>query len=235
MRIRTEGDLTGYGNYYFCNCQTLNECCTTIVCICNPPSLTDVKSIYFCSRCCMYTNNTPNWICAIYQITCTHDNMCCVLCGLDCAFEAINCYCYICVSDNCWNFYKNGACVCQVTMSEFPKHNISYTYCMSNSAFHQSEFSIISPFITIETKIGTVDVCYLTSVGAVYFESFKCGEGDIVYNVIDSTTGNCISTSLSVNCMHILPCSVACHKYEIVQCNNGPSCVISYAVAATEA
>jgi hypothetical protein len=118
-----------YGNFYisliksssgcsdnqcYCISQTFNYFGEPIENVCN---------FCFCVLCCINNHNICCTNCAILQVINSNDDFCCCMAlteGQCCCFEIINCYCYIWQGDNCWDFFCNNNCKCQIILDNYP-------------------------------------------------------------------------------------------------------------------
>jgi hypothetical protein len=245
------------GNYYSTNCvctttntSTICSCQLQCSCTCSPFSLTGVKVFGFNANCILcgffWTGGgggSAGTNCMAYTV-CGNDDFtysCTTTVGASCFqctihINVLNCYCYICASSNCWNFYCNGVCKCQVTATDFP------VICVSLNMYTQSTCSSCSLIISCycltgiyavcrDTKIVTNPVTWANPIKNVYLDEDKYGAGTITYNIINTTGGACLCTGLLPKCQYTMTCCVACHTYEIVQTNDNVSCIKSYAIA----
>lgn len=231
-----------FGNYYACSCYisgSSNYTNEARVCVASY-SPTIYSEFGFCvtyivnheiqssysSILCLYAE-TSNWQ-DNYTLNC-NINSNAPACCISCTF----CYKYICRCANCWDFYKNGSCVCQITLNTFPNVVLCACHVRDNccACRANTKVSIDSVYTICCTKITTNNVIWANPVKMVYYTDEIDGTGSRTYNVIDATTGCCIACNVPTKCLYLLSCCVCCHIYEIVQCADAVSCIKSYAIA----
>lgn len=214
---------------------------------------------YFCtfcfSACCIlsyltcdtcYNRGTAS---ASYCITGSHDNSCCLYAAesniafcRNCTISFNNTYCYVRLSEDTWCFYCNGTGKCCTTFTVFPNIFIETCQCAwgciqssgNTEPWYCSRASVTySNFCTTGlycTLVNIVPVAYASPTKTIFMDYEKVGSGTVVYNVIDDSTGCCIACNLLPNCFYNLDCCLQCHRYEIIQCSDGVSCIKSYAI-----
>ena len=225
------------GNYYVC-AYSPNYPTVSLVCACcNILSRTFSEYNTFCF-CMVYVTNVGCRGCACAQTTNWQDNKCYYVCvgpSSSCCVTTTLCYCYIRVTGDDWCFYCDGTGVCQVTITSFP--NIILVGFACNCCYNSNDIgavylcNLLFCDTTVNVKINTVQITWTNPVKMVYYTDETYGAGSRVYNVIDSSTGNCIATNVPRNTLCLLSCCVCCHRYEIIQCSDAVSCIKSYAIA----
>lgn len=236
------------GNFYVCNystqsggsgtgfCRTYGGCVNTIY------SINNAKLVKFCVNCCLSAVGVNKGSCTIYNVNGSHDDFSCCI-NANTSVNVTNCYCYICTSTTNYDFYKNGVCQCSVAMTEFPTIDVCIFGCfISGTVCQQGRsaggwYEILDYQISDETKVSVCETQYDSPVSTVYlsneeFNNNVVGSGTVVYNVINATDDSCIACNVPINCLYNLSCCVQCHKYEIIQCSDGVSCIKSYALLA---
>lgn len=235
------------GDYYACTYATANPYSNEGILMCLSQNTVpfDITCVdYFCFQACYYINGdsvasngaggciaTSNW----------EDNktFCCNITS-DFTISQLFCYCYVKQGAGIWDFYCNGACKCQITgCNTFPDINIEISTCVNSCSNSRSCFKLVNMcgygcFLERETNLVVQNIEYAQPISTVYMTNEQVGSGNVVYNVIDATTSNCIACNVPLNCLYPLTCCVCCHRYEIVQCSDGVSCIKSYALLAGE-
>jgi hypothetical protein len=148
-----------------------------------------------------------------------------------------NCYCFLRISPCCYNYYKNGLCICSLTLtalpnpifcSSIPLVSNGGAYGNTNVCLHTFSLS----YIDGNTKVSTIPIEYSQPAQTSYLSTDHTGAGTIAYNVYDAATDCQIGTNLLPNTLNTLTDCVQCHYYEIIQCSDGVSCIKSYAILA---
>jgi len=233
-----------YGDYcaYVQTTVGTNALACSETCICaNNLDLANQVYVCFCARCyvCNCNVGAEGTATSCYTITASHDNSNCAGTNMN----VTNCYEYCRDGATCcWDFYKNGVCVCQVDLTGgFP--NILISTCGSTSGTYHTKYTyalveygdIFAHCGAVETKIMVCETQYENPISTVYLTDEQTGIGTAVYNVVNATTGSCIACDVPLNCLYPMTCCVCCHKYEIVQCSDNYTCIKSYALLAGEA
>lgn len=227
--------------YGMCATSCANGTNTAEVCVCTGSqfSLTGVKQFCFNAYCFASNYAGGYYTCTLICITGSHDNFC--VSRYSCADQALsvtNCYCYTCISSGCYCFYCNGAAKCAVSLTALP--NIDVCICAASTCqlgvtntvqVCYSGFCVLCDALKIQTN----NVVYANPIKTVFYNDERFGTGTITYNVINATTGCCLCTGLVANCLYTMTCCVACHRYEIIQCNDNISCIKSYAIVVGKA
>ena len=153
-------------------------------------------------------------------------------------YNQILCYCYVRDTGNCWDFYCNGTCKCQVEITTFP-NIIACAYSCANSNALRWAMTCLYNLCALskeqELNIQTVPIEYSAPTQTNYLTLDKVGAGSVVYNVYNASTCALIGEDLEPNALHTLDECVACHYYVLKQCSDGVSCIKSYALAVSEA
>ena len=230
-------------------------------------------SIFCYSLCCVIYAYNADTCCnqGHVIITGTNDDLCCTYTYAPSGtvtsvnHAALNCYCYIKASTNCFDFYCNGVCKCQVTLTQYPeicvdimsclyacsggsgscqRHcvrmvNLLYTYETSPTTSTFTNTGLNGHYINNTTiaqqYILTTSISYNTSVSTSYLTLDKVGIGSVVYDVFDADN---TSTAIATSLsVNTLHSipSAQCHVYKINQLSDGVSCIKSYAIAVSEA
>jgi hypothetical protein len=211
------------GNFWGYSCSSSGSYSNIIICaIPGCISLTGVKK-FVLINCYTLLNSCGN---AVVIVTCSNDNK--TVCS-----SCVDCLLYCCVCSNCYDFYCNGICKCQVTLAAFP--SLTYRMCTNTPMSYNCACSLVCVrylySCTASNKIMTMPVCFSCPIKMVYYTDETYGSGTRVYNVINASTGCCIATNVPVNSFCLLGCCVCCHVYEIIQCADDVSCIKSYAIA----
>jgi hypothetical protein len=204
-------------------------------CICNVSAL---NNNHFCFKICYSISINLNLgsyqSCAEAYTTNWQDNknICCVT-GSG-TWNCIYCYAYCALGSNCYCFYCNGTGVCQVCLTTFPNIVLCAHAWLSNCCNSSpcSGLCVYDFCISKLSKITTVPFTWSSPIKSIYYTDEKIGSGSRVYNVIDASTGDYILLNALPKCTYSLCCSVCCHIYEIIQCNDAVSCIKSYAILA---
>lgn len=155
-------------------------------------------------------------------------------------------YCFVSLGANVFCLYCNGTGLCCITLTANPELNAMvssanpspYVGVCAGITISQTTCMCILGYCSLylgDTKIATVSICFSCPIKSVYYTDESYGAGSRVYNVIDASTGNCIACNLLPNTTYSLCDNVCCHRYEIIQCNDGISCIKSYAILAGHA
>lgn len=231
------GGTVTIGCYYVTAqaCSVSSTCTANVlICVCSDYLANFCCYDSFCFRInrCVITNTNDTCFKIITSNWQDNTSLVCEFVTVNCSFS--NCYCYVCVCPNCYDFYCDGACKCQITLSAFPNINFcAYAWKNLNSC---TFVRICMDCICITQNCSLIKICGVPinwgyPIKFVYYTDEAYGSGTRVYNVIDSSTGCCIATNVPANCVYLLGCCVCCHTYEIVQCSDNTSCIKGYTIA----
>lgn len=214
-------------------------------------NFSNVKYFCFCINCNLI-NSWGCWSCSAcivlssrYCIFGSNDDTSCNINSPNCHtggsnnINITNCYAYQCLSSTTWCFYCNGTGKCCVTLTDFPSICFDTYVCLWQCIYSVGQTNSGTSTLCIcnfcvcglgLSNINIVPIIYSSPTKITYLDLDKYGTGTVVYNVIDSSTGNCIACNLLPKTLYNLDCCVQCHRYEIIQCSDGVSCIKSYAI-----
>jgi hypothetical protein len=241
--IRASCGSACYGDFFACTYASSSGACfgaiTQIIADCCLQFNHDCFGLEFCV--CMISSSTKGCHSNIEvffptSIDCksqSHDK------NTNTSYSELRCYKFLQACSDCFDFYCNGTCKCQITISSDPTlclkaQSISWICSASTVSTCVYAINALKYGCLSETKIITVPIEYIASAQTSYLSLDKSavGSGTITYNVYDASTDCQIGTNLAPNTLNTLDDCVACHYYEIIQCSDGVSCIKSYAILA---
>lgn len=236
---------------YFINAQNFYYCCfaypCSLLCSCintNTFDLTNACEFGYNIYACLYINTSYVLGKKIYCFSngfddfgkCFDSSFGCCLCNP--GYGELRCYKFIKKGTTSWDFYCNGLCKCNVTMSTLP--NLVFWTCMDCQNSNSCMCMLCRyQCVPCSKYLTTCPITFATPITSTYLSLDTCNQctcSNITYHVLDSATCNCIACNIPINCQYTLTCCVCSHIYQInltSDCWCKGSCIKSYAVAVT--
>ena len=214
--------------------------CGLAVCGCmvtSFPVMPDTKYMCFniCQRVCRTGNclaGNSNVIFGPYH--CCISGMCC---GTTTSSANL---CYICVSQNCFNYYLNGVCLCSVCITNFPICLTSISRTIGNMNYSPPRCSVVNTYYTADVLfIGEV-VSTLIEINAQTFAETKSNifltikdieenYSNLTYDVLDASDDSVLLCDGCVNQIQTLNDCACCLKVKIKAGDSALNKIKSYA------